>query len=151
MVNSVFRVKFEKSSYDLEYDYEVLSGIDREKISELNAIGTFDYNDFDDKYLCLIITTHLELSKYLDVLRNNFVKFEYDDITKDILTNKINLESELSYHLNSIYSLKYSFFIDDLNEWIYDNLDIDIILDRISDVGINNLKEIEVKFLKNYK
>ena len=41
--------------------------------------------------------------------------------------------------------------MDDLDEWIYDNLDIDIVLDRISDVGMESLKKVEKEFLKNYK
>lgn len=32
-----------------------------------------------------------------------------------------------------------------------ENLDIDIVLDRISEVGIDNLSQIEKDFLKNYK
>jgi hypothetical protein len=47
-------------------------------------------------------------------------------------------------------SIKWSFFIDDLNEWIINNLDIDIVLDRISEVGIDSLTEIEKEFLKTY-
>ena len=36
-----------------------------------------------------------------------------------------------------------SFFVDDLNDWIYNNLDIDTILDRINLVGIDSLTKIE--------
>ena len=52
--------------------------------------------------------------------------------------------------LSTTNSLKYSFFIDDLNDWISINLDIDTVLDRISEVGIDNLSLVEKKFLKNY-
>ena len=41
--------------------------------------------------------------------------------------------------------------MDDLDNWILHNLDIDTVLDRITEVGIDSLKPIETKFLKNYK
>jgi hypothetical protein len=52
--------------------------------------------------------------------------------------------------LSTTNSIKYSFFIDDVNEWVYNNLEIDMILDRISEVGMNSLSQIEKDFLKNY-
>jgi len=45
---------------------------------------------------------------------------------------------------------KYDFFLEDINSWIYNNLEIDIVLDRITDVGIDSLKQIEKDFLKHY-
>ena len=63
---------------------------------------------------------------------------------------KINLELELKPQLSTTNSIKYSFFIDDVNEWVYNNLEIDIVLDRITDVGINSLRQVEKDFLKHY-
>jgi hypothetical protein len=40
--------------------------------------------------------------------------------------------------------------MDDLKDWIYKNLDIDGVLDRITEVGLNNLSSIEKEFLKNF-
>ena len=42
-------------------------------------------------------------------------------------------------------------FLDDIDDWIYHNLEIDIVLDRITEVGINSLKEVERNYLKSYK
>ena len=65
---------------------------------------------------------------------------------------KINLEEELKPLLTTINSIKYSFFIDDLNDWIFENLNIDNVLDRISEVGgVKNLTSIEKEFLKNFQ
>jgi hypothetical protein len=41
--------------------------------------------------------------------------------------------------------------MEGINYWTMENIDIDIVLDRISQVGMNNLKEVEKDFLKNYK
>ena len=41
--------------------------------------------------------------------------------------------------------------MDDLNNWIYSKLDLDIILDMISSKGIDSLREVDKRFLKeNY-
>ena len=40
--------------------------------------------------------------------------------------------------------------MDDLDTWIYNNLEINIVLDRINEVGMESLKDVEKKFLKNY-
>ena len=65
------------------------------------------------------------------------------------MKGKINLEEELRSQLSTINSVKYSFFIDDLNEWIYNNLDLDTVLDRISESGINSLTDTEKLFLNS--
>jgi hypothetical protein len=90
------------------------------------------------------------MKKYTSILSKNLIKFEFSDLTKDVLSSKVDLELELKPQLKTTNSIKYSFFIDDVNEWIYNNLEIDMILDRISEVGMNSLSQIEKDFLKNY-
>ena len=41
--------------------------------------------------------------------------------------------------------------MEGINEWILENLDIDTVLDRINEVGINKLRSVEKEFLNNYK
>jgi hypothetical protein len=90
------------------------------------------------------------MKKYTSILSKNLIKFEFSDLTKDVISSKINLELELKPQLSTTNSIKYSFFIDDVNEWVYNNLEIDMILDRISEVGMDSLSQIEKDFLKNY-
>jgi hypothetical protein len=149
MTSNIYRIRFKKSSYELESDYDNLSENDQERILELRATGTFDYN-FNKEYNTIVITTPVEITRYQNVLNQNLIEFNCEDISNKILMNQIDLEDELSFNLNTSNSIKYSFFIDDLNNWIYENLDIDIILDRILESGIKSLKEIELKYLNNY-
>ncbi len=146
---SVFKIKFYKSSFDLNDDYDRLSDIDKEKISDMDAFAFFDFEE-EDKYAFLIIVSPLELQKYVDILNENLIPFKLNDISKKVLNGDIDLEKEISGYINSINKLRYSFFLDDLNEWIYDHLDIDIVLDRISKVGFENLTTVEKEFLSNY-
>jgi hypothetical protein len=91
----------------------------------------------------------MELKAYLSVLNENFIPYDMNDVSDDILRGKLDVESEIT-QVNPLNSLRYSFFVDDLNDWLYDNLDIDIILDRISSIGIDSLRKIEKEFLNNY-
>lgn len=148
----VYRIDFEKSSFELNEDYDLLSESEQEKISSLDTESFFDYEDSKDKYICYLICNAIELKKYSDILNNNLIKHKIVDLSKDILKFKINLESELRPLLSTINSIKYSFFIDDLNDWILKNLDIDSVLDRINELGgMKKLSNIEKDFLKNYQ
>jgi hypothetical protein len=150
MKSCVYKIRYDQSSFQLNDEYDRLSEYEKEKIADLDAESFFDYQDYKDNYVCYIITTPVEVKKYSSILLNNLIQHEIIDMTDSILKFKINLEEELKPLLSTINSIKYSFFIDDLNDWILENLDIDSVLDRISAVGIENLSEVEKEFLKNY-
>ena len=152
MTTCVYKIRYDQSSFQLNEEYDRLSDYEKEKISDLDADSFFDYQDHSDKYVCFIISTPNEVEKYSSILLNNLIQHEIIDLTQNILKSKIDLEDELKPLLSTINSIKYSFFIDDLNEWILENLDIDTVLDRILEVGsMSNLSNIEKKFLNNYK
>lgn len=148
-MTKVYKIKFDKSSFELNDDYERLSDYEKDIISELNTESFFDYENEIGNYVCYVITTPTELDRYLKILRNNLIEHEYFDLSKLILRNEINLEC-LEDKLDSNNYFKYDFFMDDLESWIYHNLEIDIVLDRITEVGMDSLKNVEKNFLKNY-
>jgi hypothetical protein len=148
-MTKVYKIKFNKSSFELNDDYERLSDYEKDIISELNTESFFDYEDELDNYVCFVITTPTELDRYLKILKNNLIEHESSDLSNPVLKNEINLEM-LEDKLDSTNYFKYDFFMDDLESWIYDNLEIDIVLDRITEVGMNSLKDVEKNFLKNY-
>jgi hypothetical protein len=144
----VYKIKFTKSPFDLNEDYERLSDIDKEKIADMNADSFFDYEE-DGVYTFFTIAEPIEVKRYLGVLSENLVKFEVTDLSKDILKGNFDIDSEIGGKVEPLDSMKFSFFVDDLDEWIYNNLDIDTILDRISLVGLDSLTKIEKEFLNN--
>jgi len=148
-MTKVYKIKFNKSSFELNDDYERLSDYEKDIISELNTESFFDYEDELCNYVCFVITTPTELDRYLKILKNNLIEHESSDLSKLVLKNEIDLEL-LEDKLDSTNYFKYDFFMDDLESWIYDNLEIDIVLDRITEVGMNSLKDVEKNFLKNY-
>jgi len=146
---NLYKVTFNKSSFDLVDDYERLSEIDKERISDLDVFAFFDYDE-DDKYAFFIIIDSLEFKSYTKILNENLIYFNIENYSKNVIKGNFDIESFLSEYSSPMNTIKLSFFIDDLNEWIYENLDIDIVLDRISEVGIKSLRKIEKEFLNNY-
>jgi hypothetical protein len=144
----VYKIKFTKSPFDLNEDYDRLSDIDKEKIADMNADSFFDYEE-DGVYTFFTIAEPIEVKRYLGVLSENLIKFESTDLSKDVLKGNFDLDSEIGPKVEPLDSMKFSFFVDDLNDWIYNNLDIDTILDRISQVGLDSLTKIEKEFLNN--
>jgi hypothetical protein len=148
MSSHIYKIKFSKPSYQLNDDYDRLSEIEKEKISNIEAEAFFDMDE-DDKYTFFIIVKPMELKAYLSVLNENFIPYDINDVSDDILKGKLDVESVI-IQVNPLNSLRYSFFVDDLNDWLYDNLEMDIVLDRISSIGIESLRKVEKEFLNNY-
>lgn len=150
MNSCIYRIIFNQNIEELNNQYDRLSDYEQERISELDAISYFDYTEYD-RYFFYVITSPNEIKKYAQILEGNLIKFDISDITSDILSNKIDLSKELITKVNKDSNIKWEFFIEDIKEWILENLDIDMVLDRISEVGIENITDIENTFLKNYK
>ena len=143
---SVFKVSFKKflSSSSLIPDSDL------EKIASLDIESSFDYEK-DDCYFCYIITNQIEIEKYKRILEKNYIGYTCKDISEDIIKNEYDIYYIDDYIDENNYYL-YDIFLDDLDRWLYSKLDLDIILDMISAKGMDSLREIDRKFLKdNYQ
>lgn len=149
MNSFIYRITFFKSTQELNDDYDRLSENEKEKIANIDAESFFDYEEMDT-YTCFLISSPLELSKYLKVLTDNFISHQLEDLSQKILKSEFVISKELDSRINSLNSIKYNFFKDDVDKWILSNLDIDTVLDRISKVGMDGLNEIEKQYLKQY-
>jgi hypothetical protein len=67
------------------------------------------------------------------ILKKYDVSFVKEDLTENLLTNP-----------NEVFT---DYFMERLNEFLTDNLDVDNILDRILDVGVDKLTSFEKYFL----
>lgn len=137
----VYRIRFMKPSFELNDEYERLSDYEKERVSELDVDSFFDCDE-KDEYTCYVITNPLEMKVYLGILSNNLIGIKFDDLSKDILSRKVDLENELDPQLSTMNSVRCRFFINELNNWIYNNLDIDIVLDRIF---VMELKHLQIR------
>jgi hypothetical protein len=77
MRSCIYKVVFTKSAFDLNDEYEYLSDIDKERISSLDAESYFDYDE-DGCYVCIVITSPIEMEKYLDILNSNLIENKCD-------------------------------------------------------------------------
>jgi hypothetical protein len=149
-MNRIFKINFNYSLFDLNGEWARLNDVDKDTLINLSAESFFDY-ELEDKYICYVLADTSELNKYVEILDKYNIDFKYKDISDIVLSSELDIEFELIKMVDSDNSIKYDFFIEDVNNWIVDNLDMDSVLDKISLYGINGLNELEKQFLKKYE
>ncbi len=149
-MNRIFKMNFNYSLFDLNGEWGRLNNEDKNTLINLSAESFFDY-ELEDRYICYVLAETSELNKYVEILDRYNINFKYKDISDIVLSSELDIELELIQKVDSDNSIKYDFFIEDVNNWIIDNLDMDIVLDKISLHGINGLNELEKQFLKKYE
>lgn len=146
MVNNslfVYKISFKNT-------YQIISNSDLERISNLDIESSFDYR-IDDSFYFYVITSKIEIEKYLKILNRNLIDYTFEDLSELIIKNEYDF-NYLQKFITEENSFIYDIFIDDLNNWIYSNLDLDTVLDIISFKGITSLRSVDRKFLKdNYE
>ena len=152
MKEKVYKVVFDKNSYELNIYYDKFTESEKEIISNILPNNYFEWNSKEDNYTIIMILNDHNITKYISILKRNNIKFKLINLSNDILENGIDLSKELVPHINIINSTKWSKFKSKIIQWNLEHLDIDIILDRINKVGsIDKLTQIEKQFLDNYK
>lgn len=151
MNKKVLIFEFHRSSEDVAGDYELLSDIDKERIADLEPEATFDYEDEFGNYNCCLIISEIELESYKKLLDENNIPYLCKDITKNVIKNDVNLSKKLIKYTTNINENLYYDFIKKVDKWISQNLELDIILDMISEKGINSLRKIDKEYLENYE
>ena len=139
---SVYKICFLKQLSS----YATISDIDLEKIASLDVESSFDYED-GEFYYCYVITNEIEINKYKKILESNLIAFKCENISSKIIKNEYDIKY-IKNHIDEENYFIYNIFLEDLDNWIYSNLDIDMILDMISSHGISSLREVDNRFLK---
>lgn len=108
--------------------------------SELNYIKSLNFKAFDQevdgKVTSYVITDRVALSNIFIFLRQNHIKFNYEDITEDVLIGTITFDN--------------TDFEKECQEFVNENITVDHILDKINKLGINSLSDFELQKLKNF-
>jgi hypothetical protein len=149
-MNRIFKLKFNFCDEDLEDHFISFSEEDQDDIEDLVAETFFDFHDDNDHYNCIMISTQSDVETYRDILNSNQVYFKIYDLSDGVINNKIDIESDYRRYINSENFMEWEFFINGINRWMLSELEIDNVLDRISEVGMDKLTKIEKYFLKNY-
>jgi hypothetical protein len=150
-MNRVYKIIFDKSSYELDKDYESFEEHEKVSINSMNPDSFFDFNDVDGRYTIYLFMSSIYMDKYTSILDKNLIGHELSDLS-DILLEGGCVESDAKPYINSLNRFRWRLYRGKIDDWIYDNLDIDVVLDRISACGsMDNLRPVEKKFLRNYK
>lgn len=151
-MKNLFKLKFNKSSFDLDKDYDNFSESEKVTISSMNPDSFFDFNDDDGLYILYLIFDSTDIDRYSKILDNNLIEHTISNISESVLLDDICIDDELRPYLNALNRFKWTPFRKKIDDWIYERLDMDFILDRISFCnGIDNLRPIEKKFLRNFQ
>ena len=142
---SVYKISFKK----FLSTYSTISELDLDKISNLDIESSFDYEK-DEFYYCYVLTSEIEIKKYKKILENNSISFKCQDISISIIKNEYDI-TYMKEYIDAENHFIYDIFIEDIDKWIYNRLDIDIILDMISAKGMSGLRDIDRTFLKDYE
>jgi hypothetical protein len=149
-MNRVYKIAFNKSSFDLDKDYERFSEQEKLTISSMNPDSFFDFND-KERYTLYLIFSPLDIEKYSKILDNNLIEHTTEDVSERVLENKLCVESSLKPFVNALNRFRWNTYKAKLDQWIYDNLDMDLVLDRIGQCGMDGLRPVEKKFLRNFQ
>jgi hypothetical protein len=149
-MNRVYKIEFNKSSFELDKDYERFSEQEKLTISSMNPDSFFDFND-KERYTLYLIFSPLDIEKYSKILDNNLIEHTTEDVSERVLDNKLCVESSLKPFVNALNRFRWNTYKAKLDQWIYDNLDMDLVLDRIGQCGMDGLRPVEKKFLRNFQ
>lgn len=150
-MNRVYRIRFNKSSYELDKDYERFSEQEKLAISSMNPDCFFDFNDLGGSYTIYLVFSPIDLKKYVGILDGNLIRYDISDLSEDIMSGGLCIEEEALSYVNALNRFRWNSYKKKIEEWIYQRLDMDFVLDRISQCGgVHKLRPVEQKFLRNF-
>ena len=128
---NVYKIETNLTQAENDKIYDNLSREDKKKISELNDLGVLANDVFDEfGHMTSYMICEKEVINFLVFLfQENEVKYKINDITKLFLYGQISIEDE------------------DFQNFLKENLDIDTILDKINEVGIESLTDLDKQIL----
>lgn len=150
MRHLIIKVVFNCDLFWSEAEYEKLSELEKTKIINVEAISTFDFIDDENNYVCYMIISPIEMSKYEGILLNLDIKYYSFDLCDGILHGEIDLKPIFERYLHPMNLEVYEDFFNNLEEWIMKNQSVDNVLDMINRKGLDSLRKIDKDFLDNY-
>ena len=106
----------------------------------LNIYDEYDYINFrnDIGNICTYIIIDSNIDKLLEIYNKYGIGFTICDISKDVLFDLVKSDG-------FVYD---SFINQFINNYINSNIDVDVVLDKINELGIKSLNERDNSILK---
>lgn len=145
----MIEVVFNGSIEDVRKQYDSINQYEKERMYNISVRTSFECFT-DSHYYCYIILEENSKEIYENVLETNNILYICNDITEDVLSN---LKMDILHFINQTVGIEqhldYYEFKEEYHQWIYENLTVDGILDRINLYGMDNLRDIDYEFLDN--
>lgn len=127
---NVYKISSNLTESENDKIYNNLSRENKKKISDLNE-GVLNNDIFDEfGHMTSYMICDKEVIDFIvDIFCENEVKYKVEDITKLFLYGQVKIED------------------NDFQNFLKENLDIDTILDKINEVGINSLTDLDKEIL----
>ena len=142
----IWRFDFKVSTSSLNKTYDLITNHDREQLANISVTSSLDV-ELKSKCQSYIIADEEAISVYKDMFEKYAIRHKLVDVTKDVLSGKLDMERDLVDFLGTEKSLNVSFFLDDIEKFIRATLSMDSILDKISKNGIDSLTRTEKKYI----
>jgi hypothetical protein len=127
---NIYKISTNLTESESDKIYNNLSREDKKKISDLNE-GVLNSDIFDEfGHMTSYMICNKEVVDFIvNVFHENKVKYKVENITKLFLYGQVKIEDK------------------DFQIFLKENLDIDTILDKINEIGINSLTDLDKEIL----
>jgi hypothetical protein len=127
---NIYKISTNLTESESDKIYNNLSREDKKKISDLNE-GVLNSDIFDEfGHMTSYMICNKEVVDFIvNVFHENKVKYKVENITKLFLYGQVKIEDK------------------DFQNFLKENLDIDTILDKINEIGINSLTDLDKEIL----
>jgi hypothetical protein len=132
MTKSVYKFNFDQPNQLLENKIEDY-GFDFDVYDSLKDCIGFE-QEIDGNLQEILLVDSKQLEVIVSILETCEIKFIYQDITIDVLHSRVSFDDEE--------------FQDQIDEFVKNNLTLDLILDKINLYGLKSLTDFEKSFLE---
>jgi hypothetical protein len=130
-----FKLRIYESDERLKEIENSLSKDIIEKIDNIN-VNSYDMRISENELISYFYIDENDLYFITDIFYENSVRFDYEDITFDVIIDK--------------YKFNDSEFELFKKDYIKNNITLDIVLDKINIEGIKSLSEMDLNLLKSF-
>jgi len=110
----IWRFDFKVSTSSLNKTYDLITKDDREQLANISVTSSLDV-ELKSKCQSYIIADEEAISVYKDMFEKYAIRHKLVDVTKDVLSGKLDMERDLVDFLGTEKSLNVSFFAANLS------------------------------------
>jgi hypothetical protein len=139
---------FDGTFDDIKKRYDYLNEYEENRYNNIDVRVSIECYT-DTQYFCFMIIDESSKEIYENILETNNIVYICNDITDDVINNKKEILTFINQQVGEFFHSEYHEFKEEYNLWIYENLSIDLILDRINSSGMETLRDIDYQFLED--